>query len=144
MEKIFDRIDEIPDLIKKRFKDRLFIIINLLGAAVALIPVFNGIIYYKIGIFFSLMLNVLSIFFIPLRLGILGVLAVNIIAYLTVEHDKNIAGLILSLFGSAGAFVGVLSNRGYRFKKAVIAIFNIRIWIIAWTVSYIFFVASHF
>ena len=125
---------KISDFIKKTYP---FIIVNLLGAAGTIITLINnGILPY---------LNFPSIFFLPtIKLGLFGFLAVNIIAYLLVAHDKKIAGLILSLFGSAGAFIGVLSNKEYKFKKAVIIIFNIRIWIAAWIVAMIFYVGSHF
>lgn len=130
MEKIFD-------FIKKAYP---FIIVNLLGAAAVLLTLYNGGLFYALG-FISLFV----VLFVISGFGLVISLVLNIAAFLTVIHDKNIAGLILSLFGGPlGALIGVLANKDYKYAKVVIIIFNAYIWTIPWAVASVYYGGSHF
>lgn len=122
------------------FKKALpFIIVNLLGAAAVFQTFFSGEIFVVVG-----MIGLFAVMFVISGIGLIISLIFNIAAFLTVIHD-NIAGLILSILGGpVGALIGVLANKGYKYAKAVIVIFNAYIWTIPCAVAALCYLGTHY
>lgn len=131
------------DKIKKALP---YIIVNLIGAALAALSYFWGIMTTPVGFIFMIpFLPMLLIF--KLEFFALIILAMlNIAACIFIIHDKSIAGLIFAIFcgSSLGTFIGTLANRDFKYAKAVRLIFNINIWLCVCWICTLLFAGSHF
>ena len=102
--------------------------INAFGIIIAVLCFYCR---YSIGYFCtSIITNIY--YFSPIGFAavlIIGFLA-NAAAFIMVKKDSPSDIIVLSvLFGSLGAFIGILFNREYKYTKAVKIIFNIQVWI---------------
>ncbi|MDE6709723.1 MAG: hypothetical protein K2J76_04460 [Oscillospiraceae bacterium] len=118
-----------------------YIIVNLIGAVLAVLSCFNGVI--AVIVVFTVVIP--SAYIIPLPVSLLIFITLNIAAFVAVKKDKNAAGLTLAILcGSLGALVGTLFNRDYKYAKAVRIIFNAHIWICVSEFCSVDYVGSHF
>ena len=136
----------MSDKIKKALP---YIIVNLTGAALAVLSYFWGIMTTPAGYVFLIpFLPILLIQFLQLEFFAVIILMtiLNIAACVFIIHDKSIAGLIFAIFcgSSLGAFVGTLANRDFKYAKIVRLIFNINIWLCICGFCSIYFIGSHF
>lgn len=134
------------DKIKKALP---YIIVNLIGAALAALSYFWGIMTTPIGYVLLIpFLPMLLIQFLQLEFFavIILVTILNIAACIFIIHDKSIAGLIFAIFcgSSLGAFIGTLANRDFKYAKVVRLIFNINIWLCVCWICTLLFAGSHF
>lgn len=118
MRKIIDKIKSHPCIA----------IINILGFLIALRCIS---IWYIIGYSCTEIITIIY-YFSPIGFAavlITGFL-VNVAAFIMVKKDSPFDIIVLSvLFGSLGAFIGILFNHEYKYTKAVKIIFNIQAWI---------------
>ena len=126
-----------------------YIIVNLTGAALAVLSYFFGIITTPVGYVFAIpFLPLLLIRFLQLEFSTVIILMIilNIAACIFIKHDKSIAGLIFAIFcgSSLGAFIGTLANYNFKYAKIVRLIFNISIWLCICGFCSIYYIGSHF
>lgn len=86
---------------------------------------------YSIGYFYTSIITYIY-YFSPI--GFAAVLLIcflaNIAAFIMVKKDSPFDIIVLSvLFGSLGAFIGILFNREYKYTKVVKIIFKIQAWL---------------
>ncbi|MDE5993056.1 MAG: hypothetical protein K2G87_08415 [Oscillospiraceae bacterium] len=136
----------MSDKVKKALP---YIIVNLTGAALAVLSYFFGIITTPVGYVFVIpFLPLLLIRFLQLEFFavIILVTILNIAAFIFIVHDKYIAGLIFAIFcgPSLGAFIGILANYNFKYAKIVRLIFNINIWLCICGFCSMYYIGSHF
>lgn len=130
-------MSKMSDKVKKALP---YIIVNLAGAALAVLSCFSGIIAIV-----AVLALIPFVYIITLPVSLLIFIILNIAAFVAVKKDKNAAGLTLAILcGSLGALVGTLFNRDYKYAKALRIIFNAHIWICVWEFCSTYYVGSHF
>ncbi|MDE5576450.1 MAG: hypothetical protein K2J11_03575 [Oscillospiraceae bacterium] len=135
----------MSDKVKKTLP---YIIVNLTGAALAVLSYFFGIMTTPVGYVLVIsFLPILLIRFLQLEFFavIILVTILNIAAFIFIVHDKSIAGLIFAIFcgSSLGAFIGTLANYNFKYAKIVRLIFNINIWLCIGGFCSIYYIASY-
>ena len=127
MEKIFDFIDKLPDLIKNHYY-KVMIVINVLGFLFALSCFFSDTLPLICAIVYFFAFEIYWFISLPL------LLIINIIAAIAVTNNKSVLGIIFSLLcGSAGGFIVVHTiNKNYAQTRIINLIFNVHIWFIIW------------